>query len=61
VPVTRLIFGGRKGNNIDLSELTYVIQDGGTIWYVQYSAELSEFYEMLPTFEASALTFRFVR
>ena len=61
VPVTRLIFGGRKGNNIDLSELTYVIQDGGTIWYLQYSAELSEFYEMLPTFEASAITFRFVR
>jgi hypothetical protein len=61
VPVTRLVFGGRKGNNIDLSELTYVVQDGGTIWYLQYSAELSEFYEMLPTFEASALTFRFVR
>jgi hypothetical protein len=61
VPATRLIFGGRKGNNIDLSELTYVILDGTTVWYIQYSAELNEFYEMLPTFEASAKTFRVVR
>ena len=61
VPVTRLVFGGRKGNNVDLSELTYVIQDGTTVWYIQYSAELTEFYEMLPTFEASAKTFRVVK
>lgn len=61
VPAVRLMFSGRKGNNIDINELTYVILDGTTVWYVQYSAEITEFYEMLPTFESSAETFRVVR
>jgi hypothetical protein len=61
VPAVRLMFSGRKGNNIDINELTYVIQDGTTVWYVQYTAEITEFYAMLPTFEESAKTFRVVR
>jgi hypothetical protein len=61
-PAVRLVFTGRKGNNnTDINELTYVILDGTTIWYVQYTAELTEFYNLLTTFEASAKTFRMVR
>jgi hypothetical protein len=61
VPAIRLVFSGRKGNNIDINELTYIVLDGATVWYVQYTAEITEFYKMLPTFEASAKTFRIVR
>jgi hypothetical protein len=61
VPAIRLIFTGRKGNNADINELTYVILDGSTVWYVQYTAELTEFYNLLTTFEASARTFRMAR
>ena len=60
VPAVRLIFSGRKGS-ADINELTYVILDGTTVWYVQYTAELTEFYQMLPIFEASAKTFRVVK
>ena len=61
VPAVRLIFTGRKGNNTDINELTYVILDGTTVWYVQYTAELTEFYNSLTTFEASAKTFRIAK
>lgn len=61
VPAVRLMFSGRKGNNVDINELTYVVLDGTTVWYIQYTAEITEFYEMLPTFEASAQTFRVVK
>src|SRR5262245_23794670 len=62
VPSVRLVFTGRKGNNnTDINELTYVILDGTTVWYVQYTAELTEFYNLLTTFETSAKTFRMVR
>jgi hypothetical protein len=62
VPAVRLVFTGHKGNNnTDINELTYVIPDGTTVWYVQYTAELTEFYNLLTTFEASAKTFRMVR
>jgi hypothetical protein len=61
VPAVRLIFTGRKGNNTDINELTYVVLDGGTVWYVQYTAELTEFYNLLTTFESSARTFRMAR
>jgi hypothetical protein len=61
VPALRLVFTGRKANNTDVNELTYVIQDGTTIWYVQYTAELNDFFNMLPNFETSAKTFRVVR
>ena len=61
VPAVRLIFSGRKGNNSDINELTYVILDGTTVWYVQYTAEITEFYNVLANFESSAKTFRVVR
>ena len=61
IPAMRLVFTGRTGSNTDINELTYVILDGTTVWYVQYTAELTEFYNLLTTFEASARTFRMVR
>ena len=60
VPATRLVFSGRKGSN-DVNELTYIILDGTTIWYVQYTAVITEFFNLLPTFEKSANTFRVVK
>lgn len=61
VPAVRLVFTGRKSNNTDINELTYVIPDGTTVWYVQYTAEITEFYNLLTAFESSARTFRTVR
>jgi hypothetical protein len=61
IPAVRIVFSGRKGNNTDINELTYVILDGTTIWYVQYTAEITEFYNLLGNFEASARTFRVVK
>jgi len=61
VQAVRLIFSGRKGNNTDINELTYVFQDGTTVWYVQYTAEITEFYNLLSNFESSAKTFRLVK
>ncbi len=60
VPAVRVIFTGRKGNN-DINELTYVILDGTTVWYIQYTAELTDFYNSLTNFEASAKTFRIAK
>lgn len=56
----RLVLEGRV-DGIDVNELIYMIQDGGTAWAVLYIAQISEFYEMLPTFEQSAKTFRIIR
>lgn len=61
VPAVRLVFSGRKGNNSDINELTYVILDGTTVWYVQYTAEITDFYNTLTNFESSVKTFRVVR
>jgi hypothetical protein len=61
VPAVRLVFTGRKGNNSDINELTYIFQDGTTVWYVQYTAEITEFYNLLENFEKSARTFRVVK
>jgi hypothetical protein len=62
VPATRLVFSGRKGNNnTDINELTYVVLDGSTVWYIQYTAEITDFYSLLADFEASAKTFRLVK
>jgi len=56
----RLMFEGHS-NNVSTNDLLFVFQDGSVIWYVRYSAEIKEFYEMLPTFEQSVKTFRIVR
>jgi len=50
-----------RSNNVDINDLAYVFLDGSTVWYVEYAAQINEFYEMLPTFEESVLTFRVVR
>jgi hypothetical protein len=60
-PAVRLVFSGRKGNNTDINELTYVVLDGTTVWYVQYTAEITEYFDLLETFEQSAKTFRMVK
>lgn len=56
----RFIFETRY-NNLDVNDLTYVFLDGSTIWYVEYIAQINEFFEMLSVFEKSAQTFRVVR
>jgi hypothetical protein len=56
----RLMLEGRI-KTVDVNEMIYVIQDGSTIWYIVYAAQINEFYEMLPSFEQSILTFRIVR
>jgi hypothetical protein len=57
----RFVFETRYNNNVDVNDLTYVFLDGGTIWYVEYVAQINEFFEMLSVFEKSAQTFRVVR
>lgn len=56
----RFVFETRF-NNLEVNDLTYVFQDGGTVWYVEYLAQITEFFEMLSTFEKSAQTFRIAR
>jgi len=56
----RFVFETRS-NNIDIDVLAYVFLDGSTVWYVEYGAQINEFYEMLPTFEDSVKTFQIVR
>lgn len=56
----RMVFEARI-ETVDVNELVYVIQDGSTAWVVFYVAQIREFYEMLPTFEQSARTFRIAR
>lgn len=48
-------------DGVDVNELIYVFQDGSTVWFVGYIAQINEFYDMLPTFEQSAKTFRTVK
>jgi hypothetical protein len=57
---TRLLIETRS-KNVDIDILTYVFLDGSTVWYVEYGAQINEFYDMLPTFENSIKTFRIVR
>ena len=61
VEAYRLLFEGRTSDNLSTDDLLYIFQDGGTVWYVKYSAEINEFYEMLPVFEESIKTFRVVK
>jgi hypothetical protein len=57
---TRLLIETRS-KNVDIDVLTYVFLDGSTVWYIEYGAQINEFYDMLPTFEDSVKTFRIVR
>ena len=56
----RLMFE-RHDDSVDTNDLLFVFQDGSTVWYVKYSAELTDYYETLPVFEQSIKTFRIVR
>lgn len=57
----RILFEGHTNNTVDTNDLLFVFQDGGTVWYVKYSAEIADFYELLSVFEQSVKTFRIVR
>lgn len=50
-----------RANNIDLNDMVYVFLDGNTVWYVEYFAQITEFFENLPVFEQSIKTFRPVK
>lgn len=45
-------------NNIDYNNMVYIIQDGSTIWYVEYVAQIAEYFDNIGVFEQSILTFR---
>ena len=60
VNAVRLMFESKR-DNLDINDLLFIFQDGGTVWYVKYSAEISDFYELLPYFEESVKTFRMVQ
>jgi hypothetical protein len=60
VPARRIVIEYRL-NEVDYNDLIYVFQDGNTIWYVQYQAEISEFFSNLSMFEQSVQTFRTTR
>jgi len=47
-----------KVENIEYNNMVYIIQDGSTIWYVEYVAQIAEFFDNLPVFEQSIKTFR---
>lgn len=59
--VVRFVFETRTDNQIDANDMAYVFLDGSTVWYVEYVAQINEFYEKLSMFEQSVKTFRFVR
>jgi len=59
-PAVRLVFSGRAGN-VDINELTYVVLDGSTVWYIQFNAEITDYFNSVANFESSAKTFRLVR
>ena len=56
----RFVFETRS-NNIDIDVLSYIFVDGSTVWYVEYGAQINEFYDQLASFEQSVKTFRIVR
>ena len=58
--MVRMTFEARI-DTLDVNQLTYAIQDGDTVWFVYYTAQINEFYDMLPIFEKSAMTFRIVK
>ena len=48
-------------DTLAVNQLVYVIQDGGTVWYVLYMAQINEFYENIETFDDSIRTFRLIK
>jgi hypothetical protein len=58
--VVRFVFEIRS-NNVDFNDLAYVFLDGSTVWYVEYVAQINDYFTVLDNFEKSAKTFRIVR
>lgn len=56
----RLMFEWQS-SNVYTNDLVFIFLDGGTVWYVKYSAEIKDFFEMLDAFDDSVETFRFVK
>jgi len=56
----RLMFEWQS-SNVYTNDLLFIFLDGSTVWYVKYSAEIKDFFEMLPAFDDSVETFRIVR
>jgi hypothetical protein len=56
----RMVYEMRQGN-IYANDLAYIFLDGSTVWSVGYYAEITEFYQQLPSFEQSIQTFRIVK
>lgn len=60
IEARRLMIEARV-NNIDINDMVYVFLDGNTVWYVEYVAQITKFFENLPIFEQSVKTFRTVK
>ena len=60
VEARRLIIEFRL-NNVDYDDMVYVFLDGSTVWYVEYVAEIGEFFANKDVFEQSIKTFRPVK
>ena len=56
----RLMFEWQN-SSVYTNDLLFIFLDGSTIWYVKYSAEIKDFFEMLPVFDESIQTFRIVK
>lgn len=41
-------------------QLSFIVIDGGKVWTVSYASPLDRFVEMLPTFQLSMQTFRYL-
>jgi len=50
-----------RDKNVDVNDVTFIFLDGSTIWYVEYAAQINEFFDNLAMFETSAKTFRVVK
>lgn len=48
-------------DTLDVNELIYIIQDGSTIWYVSFIAQINDYYAELEMFETGKETFRLVK
>lgn len=58
--VVRFVFETRT-DTAEVNDLMYVFLDGSTVWYVEYIAQINEYFTMVDMFEKSARTFRIVR
>jgi hypothetical protein len=60
IEAVRLVYEMRQGN-IYANDVSYIFVDGNKVWSVGYYAEITEFYQQLPSFEQSIQTFRIIK